>query len=189
MAFPLDARVLRPSASGSKARARLCAAIFAECVHFPPRLRHSRLDARRAPEYLQRMLQRNTEAQAQAGAARQAKAAHAAHAMVVGAHVLCCGVPLALMLAAAGAGASIGVSAIARYFAGAHELIHAYELWILAASAVFVMLGGWLEWRAHRGRRVSALFVVSLLCFALNAGVIWSHQDAHAAEAHFIALD
>jgi hypothetical protein len=105
-----------------------------------------------------------------------------AHAAVVGAHVLCCGVPLALAFLAAGAGVSIGVSAVAEWFGAAHGFLHAHELWLLASSALFVMLGGALEARAHRGRRVSALFVLSLLCFTLNAGLIWGHRSAHAAE-------
>ncbi|NWG55071.1 MAG: hypothetical protein HXY28_15275 [Hydrogenophilaceae bacterium] len=110
--------------------------------------------------------------------AGSARAAHKLHALVVGAHVLCCGVPAALMLMAAGAGASIGVSAVARYFSGAHELIHAYELWILALSAGLVLLGGLLEWRAHRGRKVSFLFGLSALCFAANLAVVMLHQHS-----------
>ncbi|MGE3249705.1 MAG: hypothetical protein AB7L26_05675 [Hyphomonadaceae bacterium] len=99
-------------------------------------------------------------------------------------HVLCCGVPAALMLLAAGAGASIGLSVVTRYFESAHAVVHANELWILAASFGFVLIGGWLEWRAHRGRRVSPLFAASLACFVLNASVIWAHRDAvpHAIE-------
>ncbi|MBI1186082.1 MAG: hypothetical protein GC206_01850 [Alphaproteobacteria bacterium] len=109
---------------------------------------------------------------------KAARGAHKVHALVVGAHVLCCGVPAALMLMAAGSGAAIGVSAVARYFGGAHELIHGYELWILALSAGLVMLGGLLEWRAHRGRKVSFLFGLSALCFAANLAVVMLHQHA-----------
>jgi hypothetical protein len=47
-------------------------------------------------------------------------------------------------------------------------------------SAGFVLLGGLLELRAHGGRRVSALFALSLLCFTLNAGLVWAHREAHA---------
>ncbi|MGE0827724.1 MAG: hypothetical protein AB7O04_00030 [Hyphomonadaceae bacterium] len=119
--------------------------------------------------------------------AGDARRAHAAHAVVVGAHAFCCGAPAALMLFAAGAGASIGVSAAQHWFAAAHFYIHAHELWLLAASAVFVLLGGWLEWRAHRGRRLSPLFALSMLCFALNAGIIWAHRDAHLPTAEIAA--
>lgn len=133
------------------------------------------------------MLQHNA-AVTLSDARTDARRAHAAHAVVVGAHVLCCGVPAAMMLLAAGAGASIGLSAVTRFFAGAHEIVHSYEIWILAASACFVLVGGLLEWRAHRGRKLSRLFAVSLLCFAINAGVVFTHQgEAHAEQIALLA--
>lgn len=104
--------------------------------------------------------------------------AHVAHAAVVGMHILCCGVPAAMMLLAAGTGASIGLNVVAGYFQSTHAMLHANELWILALSFVFVAIGAWLEWRNHRGRRFSPLFAASIACFVLNASIIWAHREA-----------
>jgi hypothetical protein len=116
------------------------------------------------------------KAQKRAGTRSAANGAHAAHAAVVGSHVVCCGAPAALLLLASGAGASIGLSAVQRFFLEAHAYLHAQELWVLILSAMFVSVGGWLEWRAHRGRRLSLFFAASVLCLALNAGVIFNHR-------------
>jgi hypothetical protein len=110
--------------------------------------------------------------------AARARRAHAAHAAVVGGHLFCCGIPLAVVLLSAGTGVSAGVSAVAQWFGVAHAWLHAHEAWLLGASAFLVLLGGALEARVHGGRRFSALFVLSLLCFTLNVGLIWSHRSA-----------
>jgi hypothetical protein len=81
-----------------------------------------------------------------------------------------------LLLLASGAGASIGLSAVQRFFHEAHAYLHAQELWVLLLSATFVSVGGWLEWRTHRGRRLSLFFAASVFCFALNASVIFTHR-------------
>jgi hypothetical protein len=125
------------------------------------------------------MLQHNTTL-GRVGAATRARRAHAAHAAVVGSHVLCCGAPIALALAAAGAGASIGLTGVVQWFSAIHAFVHAHELWVLALSAGFVVVGGVLEVRAHGGRRISALFALSLLCFTLNAGLIAVHRSVPA---------
>ena len=119
------------------------------------------------------MLQHNAKA--------AALKAHAAHAAVVGGHLFCCGAPAVMMLFAAGAGASLGVSTVQRFFLETHSYLHAHEIWILAVSALLVSLGGWLEWRSHHGRRLSLFFVLSVLCFTLNAGVIAAHRTGHPA--------
>ena len=110
--------------------------------------------------------------------AGNARRAHIAHAAVVGGHVLCCGGPIALTLLAAGLGASAGLNLVSGFVGGLHAMLHASEALVLAASAALVALGAWLEWRAHRGRRVSPLFAVSLTCFVINAALIWAHQGA-----------
>src|SRR5262245_59205716 len=120
-----------------------------------------------------------TKAPTRARRKSAANGAHAAHAAVVGSHVVCCGAPAALLLLASGAGASIGLSAVQRFFHEAHAYLHTQELWVLMLSAMFVAVGGWLEWRTHRGRRLSVLFAASVFCFALNAGVIFTHRADH----------
>jgi hypothetical protein len=99
---------------------------------------------------------------------------------VVGGHILCCGAPAVLALFAAGAGASIGLAAVQRFFQDTHAYLHAHEIWILVLSAILVVAGGWLEWRARHGRRLSLFFAASVLCFALNAGVTFTHRDGEA---------
>ncbi|MBL8551983.1 MAG: hypothetical protein JNJ73_18490 [Hyphomonadaceae bacterium] len=124
------------------------------------------------------MLQHNVphgEVEAHEPARDSARGAHLAHAAVVGGHLFCCGAPIALTLLATGAGASFGISAAASWFGGVHVLLHAHELWILAASAFLVFLGGALELRARRGWRFSPLFLVSVTCFLINATLIAIH--------------
>jgi hypothetical protein len=114
---------------------------------------------------------------------RDAGRAHLVHAAVVGGHLLCCGAPIAMALLTMGLGVSMGIAAVAQWFGAAHVFLHAHEIWMLGLSAGLVLVGGALEARAHRGRRISALFAVSLLCFTLNAGLVWGHRDAPLAHS------
>jgi len=82
------------------------------------------------------------------------------------------------MLAAALSGAASSVALLPESFQQFHRMLHGYELWILGLSAALVTLGAWLEVRARRGRHHGFpwLFTFSVLCFAVNAGVILAHQ-------------
>lgn len=104
--------------------------------------------------------------------------AHTAHALVVGLHVVCCGGPILL----AGIGVAAGLGAIAGLAATVHDVIHHYEWWLVAASGALVALGGVFEWRVWRSgvRRFPALFALSCLAFAVNAGIVASHTSGHS---------
>lgn len=119
------------------------------------------------------MLQHNTLG---AGAGRSA---HLAHAAMMGLHTICCGVPaLALMLTAL-SGAAAGVALFAQAASEVHALIHAHEIWIMAASAGLVIGGGLLELssrRARAGRGFPWLFMMSAACFASNVTIILLHR-------------
>jgi hypothetical protein len=110
---------------------------------------------------------------------RNATRAHWAHAGVVALHTLCCGLPLAVSL--------LGLAASASLMGGVltwHAVLHERELWLLAGSAALVAIGAFAEWRfvrADRGRRISALFAVSLACFALNGAIVAGHRTGSFA--------
>ncbi|WP_395645651.1 hypothetical protein [Terricaulis sp.] len=117
------------------------------------------------------MLQRNAH-----GHAHQA---HWAHAVVVGLHAVCCGLPALAMLAAALSGAASATSLLPESFTQFHIFMHAYEIWILAGSAALVVVGGGLELahrRIHPHLGFPWLFAMSTGCFALNAAIIFAHQ-------------
>jgi hypothetical protein len=125
------------------------------------------LDLKAAAATLRVMLQRNSP-----------RHAHLAHAAVVGMHAICCGLPAAAMLAAALSGAASSATLLPDSLQQFHRLLHGYELWILGLSAALVILGAWLEARARRGHAHGFpwLFAFSVLCFAINAGVILAHR-------------
>jgi hypothetical protein len=55
------------------------------------------------------------------------------------------------------------------------------RIWILGVSAALVTLGAWLEVssrRTHPGHGFPWLFAFSVLCFAINVGVILAHRAA-----------
>lgn len=117
------------------------------------------------------MLQHNT--------ARAGRKAHLAHATVVALHALCCGLPALAMIAAAVSGATSGIALMADFFEPFHDLLHRYELWIMAASAGLVVLGGALDVIARRGPHNHGfpwLFSLSVLCFVVNVAIILAHR-------------
>jgi hypothetical protein len=117
------------------------------------------------------MLQRN--------AAKAPRRAHLAHAAVVGMHALCCGLPALAMLAAALSGTASAAALLPDSFVQFHRLLHGYELWILGLSAALVALGAWMEAgsrRSHPAQGFPWLFAFSVLCFLVNAGVIFAHN-------------
>ena len=130
---------------------------------------------------------------------RGARGAHVAHALVVGLHALCCGAPLALMLIAAGLGASTGLAAAQGVVGGVHAALHGHEILILTLSALLVVVGGVAEWRMrakHATRGFPVLFAASIACLFLNAGIIAAHRahptiaGVHAEEAmRFAAVE
>jgi hypothetical protein len=108
-----------------------------------------------------------------------ARSAHVAHAMVLGFHSLCCGVPLALALMTSGAIGLLGLTALQHTALEVHAVLHAYEGVILAVSAFLVVLGGGLELvsRQKRGARgLPILFAASVVCLAANAALVMSHR-------------
>jgi hypothetical protein len=114
------------------------------------------------------MLQRNTNA-------------HLAHAAVVSLHAVCCGAPLAALAATSLWGSASALAVFGTWVAPAHEALHGFELWILALSAILVLVGGLLELQAHQAgrRRIPWLFGVSVAAFVVNASLIASHALAH----------
>jgi len=83
------------------------------------------------------------------------------------------------MLAAAVSGAaSVGVL-LPDSFEFFHGLLHGYETWIVALSAVLVAGGAWLEAAARREGRVRDfpwLFAFSCACFLFNLAVVLMHR-------------
>jgi hypothetical protein len=109
---------------------------------------------------------------------------HWAHVAMVALHTLCCGLPLVASLS--------GLAASAALMSGVlhvHDWLHGWELWVLGASAVLVVLGGVAEVRfLARGRRISLLFALSLACFAFNAAIVAGHRQGAPAAAVVAAL-
>jgi len=82
-------------------------------------------------------------------------------------------------LAAGLSGATSGVALFSGSVALLHDLLHTHELWILGLSTVLVTVGAGLELsarRAHPGHGFPWLFAFSVLCFAINVGVILAHR-------------
>jgi hypothetical protein len=96
----------------------------------------------------------------------------------MGLHAICCGLPAAVMLAAAVSGAASGIALLAGSVGEIHDFLHRHELWILGASAAFVVTGGWLELSARRqhSHGFPWLFAFSVLCFFLNVAIIVAHR-------------
>ena len=109
---------------------------------------------------------------------RTAHRAHAAHALVLGLHTVCCGLPVAATLLASGAVGLVGFAALETFALDLHERLHAYEGWILVVSAALVAIGGLAELAARRRglRRFPAFFAVSVACLVVNAGLVVSHR-------------
>lgn len=114
------------------------------------------------------MLQHNT-----AASARSARQAHWAHAAVVAIHALCCGAPIVLLLVASAAATAAG-----GFILKAHAFLHGHELWLISLSALLILIGGYAEWRAHRGglRRFPALFALSCACLIANVAIVALHR-------------
>lgn len=112
--------------------------------------------------------------------------AHLTHALVVGLHALCCGLPILALAAVGLSGAAVGVVQFSEAASAVHGLAHAYELWVLLGSAVLVSVGAVLELAAWRKRARPVfpwLFAVSLLCFLVNAAIVLSHQPINISFA------
>lgn len=103
-----------------------------------------------------------------------------AHAAAVGIHAICCGMPVLAMAVTALWGTASAAAAAGVWFLPVHEALHGFELWIVAASAMLVSLGGLLEWITRRGAQGSKgipwLFALSLGAFVVNVAVVFSHQ-------------
>lgn len=115
---------------------------------------------------------------------RAAGRAHAAHALVLGFHSLCCGLPIVATLLASGAVGLVGLTGLQTASQALHVRLHSYEGWVLAASALLVVLGGAAEWSARRGKArqgFPAFFAVSVLCLVANTALVVSHRVAGPA--------
>lgn len=107
--------------------------------------------------------------------------AHLAHAAVVSLHAFCCGLPALALLAAAASGAATSVVLLSDFVTPFHAFLHQHEIWLLALSALLVVLGGALEIRGRvRPHRLGFpwLFALSAACFVLNFAIIFSHRAA-----------
>lgn len=83
------------------------------------------------------------------------------------------------MLIAALSGAASASALLPESFVEFHAFMHAYELWILAGSALLVVVGGILELahrRLHPKLGFPWLYAMSIGCFLLNAVIIFTHQ-------------
>ncbi|MBY0564216.1 MAG: hypothetical protein K2P58_08515 [Hyphomonadaceae bacterium] len=95
-------------------------------------------------------------------------------------HMICCGLPILALAAVALSGAAASVVQFADAAGAIHGLAHAYELWILLASAILVAIGAVFEVLARRERAASKfpwLFAISVGCFFVNAAIVLSHQS------------
>jgi len=109
-----------------------------------------------------------------AKAGQSAQRIHWIHALAVGVHALCCGLPIAVQALGLGLLAVGGAAAL-------HGFLHAHEVWVLVFSASLVALGILVEWAHGRGLRrgrPSALLLLSAGCFLANAAFIGWHQAA-----------
>ncbi len=119
------------------------------------------------------MLQHNTSG------AETGRKAHLAHAAMMGLHAICCGVPALALTLTALSGAAAGATLFAQAASEVHALMHAHEIWILAASAALVTGGGLLELASRRGRASKDfpwLFLMSAACFVFNVTIILAHR-------------
>lgn len=119
------------------------------------------------------MLQHNTHNAA-------AERTHWIHALVVGVHVLCCGLPAGMALL----GVVVGALAWAGPVTVLHRFLHGYEPEIIALSFSLVVIGGVLEWRRRADRRgFPTLYALSLACFLANAGIVAAHRIDPGAQS------
>lgn len=116
-----------------------------------------------------------------------ARRTHWVHALVVGVHVLCCGLPAAMALL----GVVVGALAWAAPITALHRFLHGYEPEIIALSFSLVAIGGVLEWRRRSARKgFPMLYALSLACFVANAGIVAAHRidlGVQSVEAPFAA--
>jgi len=115
----------------------------------------------------------------QHNSARAGRRAHVAHAAVVGLHTLCCGLPALALMAAALSGAASSVALLSETTGQIHDFMHRHEIWVLVVSAVLVVSGGYLEFRARKSGHAHAfpwLFAISVFCFVLNIVIIAVHR-------------
>lgn len=119
------------------------------------------------------MLQHNTHS-------RAAQRTHWVHALVVGVHVLCCGLPAAMALL----GVVVGALAWAGPITALHRFLHGYEPEIIALSFSLVAIGGVLEWRRRTERKgFPTLYALSLACFIANAAIVAAHRFEPGAQS------
>jgi hypothetical protein len=105
--------------------------------------------------------------------------AHLAHAAVVGLHALCCGLPVLALVAVSISGATSGVALFSESVSFFHDLLHAYELWIMGVSAMLVGIGAGFEVLARRqtqGLGFPWMFLISVACFFVNVAIIAAHR-------------
>ena len=116
--------------------------------------------------------------------ARSPNRAHLAHALMVGMHALCCGLPIAALMLTAASGAAFGTAAFFSLTSSVHHILHAHEIWILAASICLVIAGGAMEWRARRPHKSEGgqphgfpwMFALSVFCLAANIAILVLHR-------------
>jgi hypothetical protein len=119
------------------------------------------------------MLQHNTRSTA-------ARRTHWVHALVVGVHVLCCGLPAGMALL----GVVVGALAWAAPITALHRFLHGYEPEIIALSFSLVAIGGLLEWRRRAERKgFPTLYALSLACFVANAAIVAAHRLEPGAQS------
>lgn len=115
----------------------------------------------------------------QHNSAEAPRRAHIAHAVVVGLHTLCCGLPALALLAAALSGATSGITLLADFIEPLHHFLHQHEVWILVVSAGLVVTGAVLELVSRRrphNHGFPWLFSVSVLCFLANVAIVVAHR-------------
>jgi hypothetical protein len=131
--------------------------------------------------------------------AKWARTADALHAAALASHVVCCGAPLALNVAALAFGAGL-LTATWPWMDATHGALHAREGLLLGASGALVAVGGivqYLSWRADCGRdacrhepckpkKSRRLWVYGLVCalFLGNLALFAWHQDRAGDLAH-----
>jgi hypothetical protein len=125
------------------------------------------------------MLQHNAQVSAHGDNPGARHKAHAAHAVMVGLHALCCGLPIAALMLTAASGAAFGTAAFFSLTTSVHQILHAHEIWIVCASILLVSVGGYLEWRARRGGGSHGfpwMFALSVFCLAANLSILVLHR-------------
>jgi hypothetical protein len=110
-------------------------------------------------------------------AAAVSRRAHLAHAAMISLHVLCCGLPLLALTAAAGV--SSGLLAFSSQAEAVHVVLHTHEVALVAASALLVLIGAGLEWAARARQAVHGfpwMMALSAGCFVFNLILVGAHR-------------